>query len=171
MRESIFQLGRALKQSVLGAVALVATACAAMAQGAADQASLEMALIAVLIVGWIIYIVPTIIAFRRKHPNRWLVLVVNVVFGATGLGWLGSLVWACSALHVGSKGNGANETRVEGYSLNPAAATLGGATKTDHSTTTYPTDPIERLRRLQALRDSGALDEREFKSLKAEVLR
>ncbi len=38
-----------------------------------------------------LYFVPSIVAFRRQHPNRWPIFVVNVVFGGTGLGWLGGL--------------------------------------------------------------------------------
>jgi len=42
--------------------------------------------IAFLIVG-IIYIMPSIVAFRRNHPNRWLILVINIAFGGTVVGW------------------------------------------------------------------------------------
>ncbi|MER5847326.1 superinfection immunity protein [Streptomyces sp. NPDC002012] len=32
------------------------------------------------------YLLPSLIAFNRSSGDRWLVLVVNVVFGATLLG-------------------------------------------------------------------------------------
>jgi Superinfection immunity protein len=41
-----------------------------------------------------VYLLPTIIAFKvRHHYAGWLALI-NIVFGATGLGWLGIFVWA-----------------------------------------------------------------------------
>jgi uncharacterized protein len=40
------------------------------------------------------YLLPTIIAFKvRHHYAGWLALI-NIVFGVTGLGWLGIFVWA-----------------------------------------------------------------------------
>jgi len=37
---------------------------------------------------------PTFIAFRRKHHYRWVIFAINVLFGATGIGYLIALVWA-----------------------------------------------------------------------------
>jgi hypothetical protein len=59
-----------------------------------------------LIIG-IIYIMPSIVAFRRNHPNRWIILVINVAFGGTLIGWGIALVWAMRAAHrVGSTSSG-----------------------------------------------------------------
>src|ERR1043166_2373651 len=41
----------------------------------------------------LIYPLPAIIAFHRRHRNRWLILVINIAFGATMIGWLIALVW------------------------------------------------------------------------------
>ena len=51
-----------------------------------------------LIIG-IIYIAPSIVAFRRNHPNRWIILVVNIAFGGTIIGWGVAMVWAMRAAH------------------------------------------------------------------------
>jgi Superinfection immunity protein len=40
------------------------------------------------------FFVPTMIAFRRQHPNRWAITAVNLVFGATVIGWGIALVWS-----------------------------------------------------------------------------
>lgn len=59
-----------------------------------------------LIIG-IVYVLPTIVAFRRDHPNRWLRLVINVAFGGTVIGWGIALVWAMQAAHrLGSTSSG-----------------------------------------------------------------
>ena len=44
----------------------------------------------------IVYMAPTIVAFRRGHSKRGEILALNLFFGWTVLGWAGLLVWACS---------------------------------------------------------------------------
>jgi Superinfection immunity protein len=41
-----------------------------------------------------LYFLPTIIAYRRHHAYKGIIFVINLVFGLTGLGWAGSLIWA-----------------------------------------------------------------------------
>lgn len=40
------------------------------------------------------YFLPSFIAFSRGLRNRWAILVVNLLLGATLVGWVVSLVWA-----------------------------------------------------------------------------
>ena len=47
----------------------------------------------------LIYMVPSIVAFKRRHPNRWPILVINVAFGGTIVGWGVALAWALHAVH------------------------------------------------------------------------
>lgn len=56
----------------------------------------EKAVLAALFVLFasVIYFVPTIIAFARKHHYRWVIFAINLVTGVTILGLLVSLVWA-----------------------------------------------------------------------------
>jgi len=42
----------------------------------------------------LVYFLPTIVAFSRQHRNRWIILAINLVFGATLLGWVLALIWA-----------------------------------------------------------------------------
>ena len=59
-------------------------------------------------VGWLflrlcafaLYFVPTFIAFRRGHRNRWIIFLINLVFGVTVLGWIGALIWAVNKIDV-----------------------------------------------------------------------
>jgi Superinfection immunity protein len=47
------------------------------------------------------------VAFRRDHPNRWLIFVINLAFGGTIIGWGIALAWAMRAIHrVGSTSSG-----------------------------------------------------------------
>ncbi|MCB5167754.1 superinfection immunity protein [Streptomyces bambusae] len=40
-----------------------------------------------LTLGLWLYLLPSLIAFRRGRDNRWLVLGINVFFGSTFIGW------------------------------------------------------------------------------------
>lgn len=48
-----------------------------------------------------LYFLPTIIAYYRKHEQRRWIFALNFIFGSTGLGWVGTLVW--SLLDSGTK--------------------------------------------------------------------
>ena len=42
----------------------------------------------------LIYMIPTLVAFNRGHRNRWVIMIINIVFGATLLGWLITIISA-----------------------------------------------------------------------------
>ncbi len=42
----------------------------------------------------LVYFLPTYIAFNRKHEFKWIIFAINLVMGASGLGWLIAFVWA-----------------------------------------------------------------------------
>jgi hypothetical protein len=50
-----------------------------------------------LIVGFVIYFLPTFVASNRKHVNGTSIFLVNLLLGWTFLGWVAALVWASSA--------------------------------------------------------------------------
>jgi len=43
-----------------------------------------------------LYVLPSIIAFRNSKDNRFVILLINIIFGGTGLGWLVALALAIS---------------------------------------------------------------------------
>lgn len=71
-----------------------------------EENNLLIVLLAVvaLCIALLIYILPTIIAFCRSHRNRWVILIINVVFGGTVLGWFFALIWAVNKLDDPLKG-------------------------------------------------------------------
>ena len=99
----------------------------------------------------VVYVIPTVIAFARRHPNRWAILVINVVFGGTGLGWLGSLVWAMSAVHRSPTGNHGGESGLNLFANDTVAV------KPD-------TGAADQLLRLKRLFDDGVLNETEYQA-------
>ena len=46
----------------------------------------------------------TIVAFNRGHRNRWVIMIINIVFGATLLGWLIAIIWAFNKVDSPKKG-------------------------------------------------------------------
>lgn len=54
-----------------------------------------LALVAVVAAG--LYVLPTLIAVVRRHPNAIPIGIVNVAFGWTVLGYVVSLAWAFTA--------------------------------------------------------------------------
>jgi hypothetical protein len=52
--------------------------------------------VVILIVSIVLYILPTIIASRRKKRNTGAIFVLNLFLGWTLIGWVVSLSWACT---------------------------------------------------------------------------
>lgn len=48
------------------------------------------------LLGLFINFLPSFIAFSRNHPNQVAILILNILFGWTGLGWIILLIWALS---------------------------------------------------------------------------
>ena len=41
-----------------------------------------------------LYFVPTIIAFKNRHPKRWWIFLTDLILGVTIFGWIAALLWA-----------------------------------------------------------------------------
>jgi hypothetical protein len=46
---------------------------------------------------FILYLLPALIAGRRRHRQKLAITVLNILAGWTAIGWLVALVWACTA--------------------------------------------------------------------------
>ncbi len=75
------------------------------------ETSLGLGLIGFTLVTGAIYMTPTIIAFQRRHPNRWIIAALNLMLGATGIAWLGCLIWSLGILHVENPAQSANNAK------------------------------------------------------------
>lgn len=96
-----------------------------------------------LVVGFLVYFLPTIIASRRSHPNGNGIALLNIFLGWTFIGWLVALIWSVSAIQ-----------------------------KKDSPAPVVPqqADKYQQLERLAALKEKGALSESEFEAEKAKLL-
>ena len=41
-----------------------------------------------------LYLIPTVIAVRNRHPKRIAIFAVNLLLGVTILGYIGAMLWA-----------------------------------------------------------------------------
>jgi len=121
-----------------------------------DLASLALILVVylALIVGFIwVALLPTIIAVRRRHRHRWLILVVNILFSATGIGWIIALIWALNSLPFTDDFHGRLGTvRFEG-GFSPVRVAQASE-KAD--------DAVDQLQRLKQLHAQGVLTDIEY---------
>jgi len=116
-----------------------------------------------------IFIVPSVIAFRRQHPNRWVILVINLAFGGTIIGWFGALIWALGVVHQSATGNNGGESGLNLFVNDPKTVRVEPQTNAPASTTP-PVDPAERLAQLKRLFDAGAISAEEHTTLRRSVL-
>ena len=56
-----------------------------------------------LIAALFVYLIPTVIAFRKGHPKRGLIFLVNLLLGITVLGYIGAMLWATAHNPVSDK--------------------------------------------------------------------
>ena len=129
----------------------------------------------------VIYLIPSVVAFRRSHPNRWAITLVNVFLGGTGLGWFGALIWALSAVHRSNIPGGSHggESGLNIYANDPVTLRLepNPAIPSAFTSPPLPTvsastdgDLIDRLERLKRLHEAGAVDDDQFKRMRDRLI-
>lgn len=52
----------------------------------------------------LVYFIPTIIAYARERKDASTVMLVNLLFGVTGVGWAVALIWALKHQENSGKG-------------------------------------------------------------------
>lgn len=161
MRSSSFQSDRPdVLVGLVAAATTVAISTPAIAAGSDVNTPGQFLLLGGIIAVFLaIFFLPSIVAFRRRHPNRWAILVLNGVFGGTGLGWLGTLVWAFHAVHRSPTGNNGGESGLN-LSANDAVQIVVASAE--------PNEPSlsARLRELAKLKEENLIDESEYQRLR-----
>lgn len=66
-----------------------------------DQASAMIGMAFLVIIGILLYFVPSFVAGNRRHPSAGGIFVLNLFTGWTFIGWVLALVWANSGLPGG----------------------------------------------------------------------
>lgn len=96
------------------------------------------------IVGIALYFLPAIIAYKRNHVNKGIILLIDFLLGWTFLGWAGCLVWAFFD--------------TDGSKTSNMLRNVGG-------------NKYEDLEKLQKLKENGTITQLEFEREKEKLLK
>ncbi len=96
------------------------------------------------ILGIVLYFLPAIIAYKKDHANKGIILLLDFLLGWTFLGWAGCLVWAF--------------IDTDGSKTSNAFRNVGG-------------NKYEDLERLMKLKENGTITQAEFEVEKAKLLK
>lgn len=157
-------LGHKPTHALIG-LALLPALLFARPASASDGNIDTVVLIALLII--LLYPMPAIVGSVRGHPNRWLIALINIVFGGTVLGWFGSLIWAMQAVHRSPTGNHGGESGLNLFANDLQAVRLEMPGPQPAASID---DISERVLRLKALHDRGVLSLAEYEALKREAI-
>lgn len=143
----------------LALLALVALEGQASAQD--DAAAEIVGGVIILLVLLPLYVAPALIAIIREHPNRWAILVANLLLGVTGIGWIGCLIWSLTAVRP-----------IWRHNTNGGSASSFAHDDIQRAFWTAPSSELrfEDLSRLKDLVDKGAINQDEYESLKLRFL-
>ena len=134
----------------------------------------ESAFLLLVLVALAIFLMPALVAFLRRHPNRWVILLLNVFLGATGIVWFGCLIWAFRAIHIAAAPNRSNGGE---SGLNLTANDVirirfdeGARLPPPLAPPQRDDDVLIRLERLKKLHDDGVIDAEQFARMRDAVL-
>lgn len=57
------------------------------------------------VLAWIaiaFFLIPTLIAYRRNHPSKLAISLVNLLLGWSGIGWIVALIWSATNANSGA---------------------------------------------------------------------
>lgn len=126
---------------------------------ATDREYVGTIYLAYLLILLLCYFIPTYVAFFRRHPNRWPIMAINLVLGGTGLGWLGSLIWALGAVHKSPTGNNGGESGLNLFVNDPTIVRIENAGVNLE-------ESLHKLERLKKLHDEGVLSDEEYEEMR-----
>lgn len=110
-------------------------------QSLAIKTSILMLLILAVSIG--VYLIPTFVACKKKHPYTVGIVLIDIFLGWSLIGWVGALVWACCVPN--------QKQSVVVREVNQ-------------------TNRYDDIKKLQELKESGAITEDEFNFEKAKIL-
>ncbi|WP_337964773.1 superinfection immunity protein [uncultured Flavobacterium sp.] len=104
-----------------------------------------------------LYFLPALIALGRKKTNRTAIILLNLFLGWTFIGWIVSLVWACTT-------NNESQTIVVNNNSYSKEENFSDLQKNDFN------EKLNSLQKLKDLLDSGVLSQEEFEQQKSKLL-
>ncbi|RYJ38556.1 putative Immunity protein [Flavobacterium anhuiense] len=104
----------------------------------------------------VIYFLPSIIALSRKKNNGAAIIMLNFFLGWTFIGWIASLIWACTT---------DRETQTIVVNNTPFPKEENSSTQKNEFD-----EKLNSLQKLKNLLDSGVLSQEEFEQQKSKLL-
>ncbi len=154
--------GQYVVLGVLGLAGSLVALCIIGIMAAGGQDNWVFGVGILLVVFLLIIAFPTLIAFWRGHPNRYLILVLNLFF-ATGVTWVIALIWSLHKAHISNKPDGSDGGE-SGLNL-----LVNDEMKVRHSIGIQG-DVASQLTALKSLYDTGALSDDEYQLAKKRII-
>jgi len=123
-----------------------------------------LVLTAIFLVFVAIYGAPSFVAFRRHHPNRWLILLINIVFGGTLIGWGIAMIWALRAAHRPGSTSSGGESGLNLFVNDVKKIEIVDPPPIPQASA------AQELERLHGLLTRGVISQGEFDTLKAKLV-
>lgn len=122
-----------------------------------------------------LFVLPSFIAFRREHPNRWLILAINIFLGGTGIGWGVALIWALNVVHLSKQPSGSHggESGLNLFANDVARVRVEPSMQAipkEQGSNLSAREALEQVDRLERLLQFEHITESEFKTLKESVV-
>lgn len=142
---------------------------------AGDETTLILIISASIILLFVVIFIPTYIAFKREHPNRWLIFIFNIAFGGTIIGWFIALIWALHYAHKSTSGSNGGESGLNIFindtrkvRLDPPmhTATSNNSTQAREN----KSNDTELLQRLKTMLLKDIITRREYDLLKQPII-
>lgn len=122
----------------------------------------------IILIVAVLYFIPSVVAYKRNHAYKNIILVINIVFGLTGIGWAGAMIWAIwpteKSLIDPILGN------VTGTGQRNAGDTFGAKAFGETRGFSKEKEDHEKIQELVNLFNSGSLTEDEFKAMKRKII-
>ncbi|HIL42383.1 MAG TPA: superinfection immunity protein [Gammaproteobacteria bacterium] len=92
-----------MKKQLLILTLLLSASFSVFADSHIDAIAEGIIIFTLAIIAILVFFLPTIVAFKRYHRNRWIILLLNIL-GATVIFWFIALVWAFNKVDDPIKG-------------------------------------------------------------------
>ncbi|UVC12681.1 superinfection immunity protein (plasmid) [Rhizobium sp. TH2] len=104
-----------------------------------------------------LYLLPSWIAWSRKHPSKGSIIAVNILLGWSVAGWIWALIWSLGT------------TKHNIAVVSPSTVTTQQSVPAASPATNKSV--AERISELKAMLDSGTINLMEFEALKADAMK
>ena len=115
-----------------------------------------------------LYFIPSLIAYKRNHAYKNIILVINTVLGLTGVGWAVAAIWAVwpteKSLIDPVIGN------VTGTGQRNAGDSFGAKAFGEQRGYSKEQSDHEKIQELAKMFEAGTLTEDEFKAMKRKII-